>query len=325
MKKRLLILLAICLFATGCGKNPKPSNEKEAVVEFKNGDKITVDELYEQIKTTYGLDGLITLSDKYVLEKSFSKYSKEAKTLADDQIKQLRSGYNSDEELLNLLRQIGFASIDSYKDTIYINYMSKHAEKEYAKTLVTDKDIEAYYKDNVEGDIEVSHILITSSDAADEENAKKEAENVLKTLKETSKDKLTSEFSKLAKEKSEDDATKDNGGSLGKINKQTLSSSYDQLVEAAYSIKDNELYNKVVKTELGYHVIMRTKSYDKPSLKKEKDNILTTLAEEKINQDSTISTKAMQYYRKKQGMEIKDSDLKTQYANYIQGQLFQNN
>ena len=46
MKKRICLLLAILLVVTGCGKIPTLENGKEAVVTFKNGDKISVDDLY---------------------------------------------------------------------------------------------------------------------------------------------------------------------------------------------------------------------------------------------------------------------------------------
>ena len=128
-------------------------------------------------------------------------------------------------------------------------------------------------------------------------------------------------FSELAKKYSQDESTKEKGGSLGEVSKTSLGDKYTELVNAAYTLKDNTYYTKVVKTELGYHVIMRNKTYDKKDLKDVKDEIIKTLANEKIEKDNTISVNALQHYRKQMGMEIQDSTLATQYSNYIANTL----
>lgn len=331
MKKKLCGLLLIAMLATGCGKIPKLENGTEAVVTFENGEKISVDTLYDQIKNTYGLTSLMTLIDTYVLETTFPDYVDKAKDYAESYIKTISSNFETEEEFVSALRSnLGIESIDAYQKQIYISYMQSHASEEYAKTLVTDKEIEKYYKNETVGDIEVSHILITP-DVTDsmtdedktkaENNAKAEAEEIIKTLKNTKKADLEETFKTLAKEHSDDTATKDNGGSLGKINKNTLTTAYDELVKAAYSINDGDFYSKVVTTELGYHVILRTKSYDKASLEDSKEKIKSTLAEQKLSNDSSLIIKALQNYRKELGMDIQDSELQKQYSNLIQNQL----
>ena len=50
MKKKLVALCAIMLLASGCGKVPKLENGKEAIVSFKNGEKISVDDFYTKLK-----------------------------------------------------------------------------------------------------------------------------------------------------------------------------------------------------------------------------------------------------------------------------------
>ena len=331
MKKKICGLLITAMLIAGCGKIPKLANGEDAVVTFKNGEKISVDTLYEKVKNTYALSSLITLIDTYVLEESFPKYVDTAKEYAESYVSALKGNYETEEEFLTALQTYaGVSSIDAYQEYVYLSYMQTHAAEEYAKLQITDKQIEKYYKNDVVGDIEVSHILITpdvKDDMTDEEketaekNAKAEAEEIIKTLKNTKKADLAETFKTLASEHSDDEATKKDGGSLGKINKNTLDSAYDELVEAAYSIADGEYYTKVITTELGYHVILRTKSYDKASLEDSKESIIKTLADQLLEDDTTIPTKALQYYRKELGMEVQDSELKTQYANYIQNQL----
>lgn len=330
MKKKICMLVAATLFMTGCGEIPKLENGQDAVVTFENGDKISVDDLYEEIKETYALSSLVSMIDTYVLEKTFPDNIKKAEEYAESYYKAASENYGGDQALLTALNQSGIASIKAYKEMIYLNYMQSEAATAYAKDQITDKEIEKYYEDEVVGDIEVSHILITPDVKDDmkkeditkaEEAAKEKAENIIKELNKTKKADLETKFKELAKENSEDSATKEKGGSLGKINKGTLSTDYDELVEAAYSIKDGEYYTKVVTTELGYHIILRTKSYDKASLKDSKEDIIETLANKLLSSDASIIVNSLTHYRKKLGMEIQDDELQTQYAYYIQNQL----
>ncbi|MBE6155407.1 MAG: hypothetical protein E7164_01470 [Firmicutes bacterium] len=330
MKKKVCYLLAIALLVTGCGKIPTLENGQEAIVTFENGDKISVDDLYEEVKETYALTSLIKMIDTHVLEKTFPDYIDTAKEYADNYYKALAENYGGEEALLEALVQSGISSGKAYKEIMYLNYMQSHAAEEYAKAQITDKEIEKYYEDEVVGDIEVSHILITpeiTDDMKEEEiknaekAAKEKAENIIKELKKADKGAIATRFKELAKESSADAATKEKGGELGKINKNTLSSDYDELVDAAYKLKDGEYSTKVVTTELGYHVIYRTKSYDKASLKDSKEDIIETLANELLNEDGTVVVNSLTHYRKELGMEIQDSELQTQYAYYIQNQL----
>ena len=331
MKKKILGLLVIGLLCAGCGKVPTLKNGEEAVVTFKDGEDISVDDLYEELKDNYALSALVTMIDTQVLEDEFADYIDTAKENAESYLNAVKENYDDDDALLEAIQNYtGYSTIEAYQNSLYLSYMQTHATEEYAKLQITDKQIQKYYDDEVVGDIEVSHILITpevTDDMTDDEKtaaedkAKEKAESIIKELKATDKDKIADKFAELAKENSDDDATKDDGGSLGKINKDTLDSSYDELVTAAYELKDGAYSTEVITTELGYHVIYRTKSYDKASLEDSKDSIITALAEEAMEEDSTMSITALQYYRKEHGVEIQDSELQTQYAYYIQNQL----
>ena len=74
MKKKVLILGVCSLLLCGCGKIPTLSNGDEAVVTFKDGDMISANDFYEEIKNNYGLNTLINMIDKYVFEKEFFRY-----------------------------------------------------------------------------------------------------------------------------------------------------------------------------------------------------------------------------------------------------------
>ena len=333
MKKKIFALCAIMLLASGCGKVPKLENGKEAIVTFKDGEKISVDDFYELIKNEYVLNSLISMVDKYICETEFEDYKDTASKNADALINSLKEQYGSEDKLLEALQGSGYNTIDAYKDYAYLSYLQSHAIEEYAKTKITDKEIENYYKNDAIGDMEINHILITSNvkkDATDDEKkaaqdeAKKKANEVidkLNTAKKNGED-ITDAFTKLAKEYSEDDSNKDKGGALGKINYGSLSSKYDELVKAAKSLKDGEYSTSVITTELGYHVILKVKTYEKDTLENLKDSIKETLAEKYItNNKSSIGLNALQHYRKEYKMEIQDDEMKKQYSNYIQNAL----
>jgi len=333
MKKKIFALCAIMLLASGCGKVPKLENGKEAIVTFKDGEKISVDDFYELIKNEYGLNSLISMVDKYICETEFEDYKDTASKNADALINSLKEQYGSEDKLLEALQGSGYNTIDAYKDYAYLSYLQSHAIEEYAKTKITDKEIENYYKNDAIGDMEINHILITSNvkkDATDDEKkaaqdeAKKKANEVINKLNTAKKngENITEAFTKLAKEYSEDDSNKDKGGALGKINYGSLSSKYDELVKAAKSLKDGEYSTSVITTELGYHVILKVKTYEKDTLENLKDSIKETLAEKYItNNKSSIGLNALQHYRKEYKMEIQDDEMKKQYSNYIQNAL----
>lgn len=333
MKKKIFALCAIMLLASGCGKVPKLENGKEAIVTFKDGEKISVDDFYELIKNEYGLNSLISMVDKYICETEFEDYKDTASKNADALINSLKEQYGGEDKLLEALQGSGYNTIDAYKDYAYLSYLQSHAIEEYAKTKITDKEIENYYKNDAIGDMEINHILITSNvkkDATDdekkaaEEEAKKKANEVINKLNTAKKngENITEAFTKLAKEYSEDDSNKDKGGALGKINYGSLSSKYDELVKAAKSLKDGEYSTSVITTELGYHVILKVKTYEKDTLENLKDSIKETLAEKYVtNNKSSIGLNALQHYRKEYKMEIQDDEMKKQYSNYIQNAL----
>ncbi len=334
MKKKLVALCAIMLLASGCGKVPKLENGKEAIVSFENGDMISVDDFYAKLKDSMGLNTLITMVDTYILEEEFKDYVDTAKDNAEATINALITQYDGEENLLSAIQsQTNYQTIEAFQDYYYLSYMQSHAIEEYAKTKITDKEVEKYYEDESIGDMEISHILITADvkdDATSDEKtaaedaAKKTVEEIIEKLNTAKKNKedITEVFTSLAKEYSKDEDTKDKGGALGKINYGTLSSSYDELIDAAVKLKDGEYSTKVITTELGYHVILKTKSYEKDTLENLKDSIIETLADEYIKDNSSsVGLNALQHYRKEYGMEIEDDEIKKQYSNYIQNAL----
>ena len=330
MKKKLIVLALCTLLISGCGsKIPKLSNGDEAVVTLKDGEMISANDLYNELKDDYALEALVNMVDKKILEDKYGDQVEDIKKSTDSYMSQLEAIYgDSLEETIQ--QQTGYSSTEAYKNSVYVSYLRNLAILDYCKDQVEEKEIKAYYKDKIVGDIKVNHILITpavTDDMTDEEKAaatteaKEKAEMIINELKKTKKDELNDKFAELAKEYSMDESTKDNSGSLGFINKDTLSSDYDELVTAAYKLNDGEYSTSVVTTELGYHVIMRTESKEKPDLETVKDTILDELGSEYLTKNPIAQVRGMQEIRKEYNAAITDSKIQEQYAKYIQNQL----
>ena len=330
MKKKIIVLALIVLLMSGCGsKIPTLSNGDEAVVTLKDGSMISANELYEVLKDDYALEAMVTLVDKKILEEKYKDKIEEAKKYADDSIAQLETYYG--DSLLEAIQQnTSYSTIEGYKDSIYVGYLQNLAIEDYCKEQLKEKDIKKYYEKEIVGDIKVSHILITAKvtdEMTDDEKKKAETEAkdkieaIIAELKKTDNKDVADKFAELAKEQSMDETTKENGGSLGFINKDTLSSEYDELVTAAYKLKDGKYSTSVITTELGYHVVLRTETKEKAKLEDVKEKIVEALSAEYLTENQVASVKALQELRKDYDFEIVDTELKSQYATYIQNLL----
>ncbi len=175
MKRKIFLLVLSAFLLAGCGKIPTLKNGEEAVVSFEKGG-ISTEELYEEIKNTYGLEALVTMSDTYVLEKEFKDYKANASEQAKATMDSLKESYGGEDALLQAIRSnTNYTSLDAYEKVVYLSYMREHAALEYAKDKLTDKEIKTYYDNNIYGDVNVYHILITADTkkhATEEEKTK---------------------------------------------------------------------------------------------------------------------------------------------------------
>ena len=321
MKKKLICILAVLLLVTSCGKVPKLKNGDEAVVTMKDGD-ISVEELYSEMKEKYALDMLITKIDTAILNNVY-KTDDEEKNYIDKQLETIKyyyetyykSQYKSFQEYLT---QNGVESEDELKENIRLTYKRNKAVKDYVKSIITDKEIEKYYDEEIFGDISASHILIKpeyDDNASDEE--KKEAEKkALKEAKEViAKLKKGEGFAELAKEYSDDSSNSKSGGKLADFNHGQMVEAFE---DAAKELKVGSYTTTPVKTEFGYHIILKTAQKDKPALKEVKDDIISDLTDEKLKDDSTLEVTALVELRKKHKVEIQDKDIKKLYEAYVE-------
>ena len=203
-----------------------------------------------------------------------------------------------------------------------LEYKRNEAIEDYIKDALSDREIENYYNENIIGDIKASHILIkpdVDSDATDEEKqkaenkAKKEAEKIIKKLKDGE------DFAKLAKEYSDDTSTAKDGGNLGYFNTDDMDENF---MDAVKKLNNNEYTKEPVKTQYGYHIILKVDQKDKPKLKEVKDDIKTTLANAKLDGNSTLHYQTLIDIREKNNIKWQDDKLEKQY-NELMDQLLE--
>ena len=330
MKKKIIVLALCVLMISGCESSiPKLSNGDEAIVTMKDDQMLSVDALYEELKSDYALEALINMIDKKILEEKYADEVETAKEETESMMTQLEAQYG--DTLLETIQQYtGYPTIEAYENAYYLSYLKNLEIEAYAAKQITDKEIEKYYKEEVEGDIKVSHILITpavTDDMTDEEKktAETEAQNkinsIINELNSTKAKDLETKFAELVKTHSEDETTKETGGSLGYINKDTLSDDYAELVTEAYKLKDGKYTTKVVTTQLGYHVVLRHETKEKAKLEDVKEDIIEKLSEKYLTENPVATVKALQEMRKDYDVKITDDELQEKYATYIQNQL----
>ena len=190
------------------------------------------------------------------------------------------------------------------------------ATEDYAKTLIKEDEIKKYYNEKYYADMTGEHILVkpASSSAADQEKAKKKAEEVIKSINADVKKgtSLEEAFRKYAND------TTVTYQDLGTFNYVQMDEAFSK---AAYALKNNTMSSSPVKSSFGYHIILKTDEGQKKSLEDAKEEIISTLAETKANEDTTLSAKAMIALREKYGFKIVDSEIKQYYERYINNQV----
>ena len=321
MKKKLgisiCLISALVLTVTGCGKKAELDDNKTAV--SLKGIKITATDYYNEIKKA-NISKLVDMIDHQLFDEKYESNDEEDQAV-EKQINQLKQSYSDDTTFQSVIQQyFGVNSEDELEDMLRLEYKRNVAVEDFVADNLTDKEIEDYYDQNIIGDIKASHILITSdvdSDATDEEKekaenkAKKEAERIIKKLDEGE------DFAKLAEEYSDDEATAKNGGDLDYFNTDDMDENF---MDAVKKLDNDEYTKEPVKTQYGYHIILKVDQKEKPKLKEVKDSIKETLANNKLNNNSTLHYETLMDIREENNIKWNDDELEKQY-NELMDQL----
>ena len=321
MKKKYILsiclMLAVVLGITGCGKKADLDDNKTAV-SLKDS-KITATEYYNEIKKS-NISKLVDMIDHKLFDEKYKSNEEEDKSVKE-QINQIKSSYEDESTFLNVIKQyFGVNSEEELEDMLRLEYKRNEAVEDYVKEDLSDKEIENYYNDNIYGDIKASHILIkpdVKSDATDaekekaEKKAKAEAEKIINKLNKGE------DFAKLAKEYSDDTANASKGGDLGYFNSDDMEENF---WDTAKKLEKDAYSKEPVKSQYGYHIILKVDQKEKPKLKDVKDEIKSTLANAKLKNNSTLHYESLIKIREENKIKWNDDELEKQY-NELMNQL----
>ena len=323
MKKTLIVLGTVLLVfgSLGCEKKTELKGGEDELVTFKDSKlNISTNDLYEKLKDKYGINFLIDMIDTNILNKEYED-SDSINDYVDIQVNSLRNYYKTETEFLEYINNYGYKNVDELKEYFKLNYKRNLVVKDYLKTLISDDDITNYYNDKITGDIEAKHILVEvkTTDSMTEDEKRTTKEDALKKAKEAiTKLNEGKTFEEVSKEYSDDDATKNNGGSMGFVNTLDLD---DVTRQELTKLEIGKYSTEPLETEYGYEIFLKVSVKDKPKLEEVKTHIIETLTDEKLTKDSKLQYKAMEYIRDKYEFSIKDEDLEIYYENTMNNLL----
>ncbi|MGE7186547.1 peptidylprolyl isomerase [Peribacillus sp. NPDC006672] len=236
-----------------------------------DGEKISKDELYDELVKGYGADTLDLLITNKLVE---MEAKKEGIKIKDEEIQKeidvMAESYGDEKALKEQLEASG-SSMEALKNDIVVYLQTKKMIE--PRITVTDDEISTYFEDNKDTfakpeQVEASHILVE-----DEKTAKKVAKEIAEG----------GDFAKLAAEYSTDTQTADNGGSLGYFGKGDMVEEFD---DVAFNL-DIDKVSEPVKTDYGYHIIKVTgkKEAKKANLEDSKEVIKATLLSERLQEE----------------------------------------
>lgn len=271
-----------------------------------NGETITADFLYEEMKKNYSISYLVDYIDRAILDKKYEEtdeMKEEVEKTAQNYFDMYNQYYQMDEA--TFLAQIGFESREQFIDALKLDYRRKLYYEDYLKSQITEEQIQKYYDEEVYGDINTQHLLVSVNDDMSDEDAKKLAEEIIGKLndgksfeevKEEYKDKVTYENLKYVAFNA------------------NLESSF---LEALKGLSENSYTKEPVKTSYGYHVIYRTDQKEKPKLDDVKDSIIEKLSDELNASDENLYNKTLVKMREEAGLDFSDTVMKEKYEEYI--------
>ena len=285
MKKIGVVCLAATVLLTGCGKKD--------VAATVNGKPITIED-YEREYKMQAQQAMAQYGEDFLMQKSpdgkqtmgeimrqntldnmvrFEIYKQDAEEKGikvtdndvDAEYKKMVDMYGGEEKLQEALKENDL-TVDQMKKYMKTNLLMRQYQEKMLKELEpTEEELKKYYdghKDEFKT-AEASHILVKT---------KEEAEAIKKELD------GGADFAKLAKEKSLDTGSAQNGGSLGQFSPGQMVKEFDEKV---FSMKPGEISDPV-KTQFGFHIIKLEKVSN--DFKGAKDAVKEAVIQEKFKE-----------------------------------------
>ncbi|WP_138495950.1 peptidyl-prolyl cis-trans isomerase [Paenibacillus pinistramenti] len=267
----LVVLLVISLFTS-----PFAQKDSEKAVATVNNEKITKEQLYDALVKAGGEQTLSGMIDDELIRQEAVKANVE---VTDADIQKEKDFYitqfGSEEALNELLSQYGMTDEDFQEQLKKEAQIRKLLEPQ---VTVTDDQISTYFEQNkasfdTPAQVQASQIVVATE---------KEATDIITQLK------GGTDFATLAKEKSTDTATKDNGGDLGFF-AQDSGTVDSAVVTAAFNLKKDGISSAVQMSDGQYAVVKvtDTKEAHTATLEEKKAEIKDLLITQQVSSMST--------------------------------------
>lgn len=275
-----------------------------------NGENITADDLYESMKEYFSVNVFLNNIDDMILSEMYpetDEMNDEINDTAEYYYQAYESYYGYTKE--EFLSQAGYSKEADFIESLKLDYRRNQYYEEYAKSLVTDKEIEKYYDSNVYGDIDSKHILVKIDTSSDDGLTDEEA-----------KELATEIISKLDSGKTWDEVIEEYKDQI--VNEELGYNAFNASLETTYleECKNLEVgtYSKTpILTSYGYHIVYKIDQKEKPSLEDVKDDIVEALATEKKNDDSNLYYKSLISMREEAKLEFFDTKLEEEYKKVV--------
>jgi len=315
---RMIILCLVCVLLIAnivlilVGHKVKLVDGKEMIASV-DGKKFTAEDLFTEMKESSGTNTLMLMVDEYIISKEL-KNEEEAKKEAQTQVDSIKSQYESAGYDWNeVLTGYGYENEDALYEEFLLAVKQEMVAKKYIKKDITEEEIKKHYDENVYGTYTVKHILIQpdTTDEMSEDEITAAEEQALATANEVIESLNNgSDWATLVSEYSEDEGSKENEGLVENFTKGDV---VDEFFNASIALENGKYSTEPVKSEYGYHVILKVSSTDKKSLKDSKEDIINTLVENKLSEDSNLYNNTWREIRKKYKLTIKDTTIKNAY------------
>ena len=316
----IVILIVVIIILSLSKQIPKLKNGEEVIASI-DGLKVTSDDLYLDLKENYGDAQLVSIIDNYIAKDYVEELTEENEEYIDQVVEYYKQyaeyyGVSFEEFLSQYVGISGITSEDDFRDYVTDDYRKTLAVQKYIGEGISEDELKEEFEENYKEKLTVRHILIEVSDDVTEEDAKAKAEDLIKQLDEVKddKDKLEEKFKDLAYDNSDDQGTFEDGGLFKNFSKSEVDENF---WAAAKELKDGQYTAEAVKSQYGYHVILKISSKTN-KYKDVKEDVKNNLAQQKLAEDTTLQTTAWDELRKEYNLKINDSDMKKSYKKSIE-------
>ncbi len=276
-KSHLVIVLVLIILVIGVvvGSIFYGKNSKKDLAAEVNGEKISlasIDKEYEKIPAQQRpmVKRMDLLNQTIVTTLLLQEAKKNKIEVSNEEVENVIKGIQlpAGQSIEAILTSQGY-TFDEFKAKIKEQLVIQQLLNNTIKIDVNDTEISDYFDKNKDQlkqqlSINASHILVNSSE---------EANDIIKELKKGKG------FEELAKEKSIDPGSKDNGGNLGVFPKGAMIKEFE---DVAFELKVGEI-SKPVKTTFGYHIIKVNERFEDKdaTLEDSRDKIIEIVKKEK--------------------------------------------